>query len=158
MDLSPIFLANVDFGCGGLNRTEPEKKFDGKMTKRFLLNLKSFLVWMLRKATTKPIWWWERRFRYSVQREYMKLTPIGGNGNSILAVLTTPSTFDEALFAAWSWLRFLHLDFKLTLYVDGTVTDEMISKFSRIFPDSTVQSAKEYLLSLVNASTLAYDL
>ena len=100
--------------------------------------------WFWRKLTTRAVWRWERRFKYTVQRQASSLPPIApADGPHIMVVLTTPATFDEALFSGWSWLRFLHAEFRLEMYVDGEITASMQAKSDAIFPGARLLSVDD---------------
>ena len=99
-----------------------------------------------RKLTTRPVWWLERRRQYFIRHKILGFAPIGaGCGPAVLAVLTTPSTFLEALWVAWSWLRFLAPCVGLNLYVDGAVTAFQEQTVSRLFPGSVIYQVSTFL-------------
>ena len=58
-------------------------------------------------------------------------------------VLTTPQTLCDALWAAWSWYRFLRdEDCELHIAVDGPISDEERAAASHLFPGVSIDSAQ----------------
>jgi len=99
---------------------------------------------VVRKITTKPVWWWERRRSYPIRSLYDRLPPLFvRHGGRRFVVLTTPETLSDALWAAWSWYRFLRdEDCTLHISVDGTVSEAAIAAASRLFPGVSIDSAQ----------------
>lgn len=99
---------------------------------------------IISKLTTKPVWWWERKRSYSIRSRHVQLSPIPViHGARRFAVLTTPETFDDSLWTAWSWYRFLR-DERCSLHiaVDGVVSDDCRRVASRLFPGIQIDSAQ----------------
>ena len=99
---------------------------------------------LVSKITTKPVWWWERKRSYSIRSFYDRLPPLSVRpGGRRFVVLTTPETLSDALWAAWSWYRFLRdEDCALHISVDGTVSEAAIAAASRLFPGVSIDSAQ----------------
>lgn len=95
------------------------------------------------KLTTKPIWWWERRRSYPIRSHYNRLPPLPVKyGVRRFVVLTTPDTFSDALWTAWSWYRFLcDQGCELHIAVDGAISEEHRRAAIRLFPGIRVDSA-----------------
>lgn len=96
------------------------------------------------KLTTKPVWWWERKRNYPIRSQHAQLPPIPVvQASRRFAVLTTPETFDDALWTAWSWYRFLCDEgYSLHIAVDGIVSDSSRRVASRLFPGIHIDSAQ----------------
>lgn len=92
---------------------------------------------IIRKLTTRPVWWLETRRPYPIRDAWKRLPPIQAkNGPLSFAVLTTPRTFNDALWTAWSWLRFLKDAVRLEIYVDGSLDDKMRRSLDQLLPGS----------------------
>jgi hypothetical protein len=103
-------------------------------------------MFLLRKLTTKPVWWWERSRPYPIRRQWRDLPPVeAGPGPTTLAVLTTPQTFSDALWCGWSWLRFLREEVRLEIYVDGEVGNAERAAMARLLPGSMVADVRTLL-------------
>ena len=91
---------------------------------------------MLEKLLTRPVWQWERHRPYPVRQRFAQLPPIASApASKRFAVLTTPAALPDALWAAWSWFRFLQPEsFELHLAVDGTLPQEDLRKAGSLFP------------------------
>ena len=99
---------------------------------------------VVRKLLTKPVWWWERGRRFPVRSLYRQLPslPVEGSGLRFV-VLTAPETLGDALWAAWSWYRYLrHEDCKLEIAVDGVVSAAQSADAARMFPGLAVYPAE----------------
>lgn len=94
----------------------------------------------LSKLTTKPVWWWERTRSYPIRSRYDRLSPLPVKSGGIrFVVLTTPATLSDALWAAWSWYRFLQpLGFELQLAVDGESGEAGLRAARRLFPGVSI--------------------
>jgi hypothetical protein len=101
-------------------------------------------VSLVRKLLTKPIWWWERACNYRVRAQLKNLPPIGvRKGHKRFVVLATPETAHDALWAAWSWYRFLRKEgFELELAVDGEIAKPEATMAMRLFPGIAIHSAQ----------------
>lgn len=99
---------------------------------------------ILSKITTKPIWWWERRRSYPIRSCYDRLPPLPvKSGGMRFVVLTTPETLSDALWAAWSWYRFLRDEnCGLHIAVDGTISEGERAAAGRLFPGVSIDSAE----------------
>jgi hypothetical protein len=96
----------------------------------------------VRKIATKPVWWWERRLSYPIRSQFDRLPQLAvERGSKRFVVLTTPDTFGDAMWAAWSWYRFLQgRGFELQLVVDGEA--DQFTGAVRLFPGISVYSAQ----------------
>ena len=100
----------------------------------------------VRKLTTKPVWWMETRRSYPIRDSWTRLPSLpAANGPITFALLTVPGTFNDALWAAWSWLRFLGEAVHLELYLDGTPTDEMRQSLEKLLPGSSLFEATDVI-------------
>lgn len=99
---------------------------------------------VLSKITTRPVWWWERRRSYPIRSRYDRLPPLPvKSGRVRFVVLTTPETLSDALWAAWSWYRFLRdEDCELHIAIDGTISDAEIAAAHKLFPGVSIDSAQ----------------
>jgi len=98
----------------------------------------------VRKISTKPVWWWERRRSYPIRARFDRLPPIPVRpAPRKFVVLTTPSTLRDALWAAWSWYRYLRDEgFELLLAVDGSLSRSDSGSASRLFPGVSICEAR----------------
>jgi hypothetical protein len=105
---------------------------------------------MLKKLLTKPVWYWERKREYPIRQRYMELPSITVTPSSArLVVLTTPAALPDALWAAWSWYRFLQpIGFELHLAVDGDLEQSLQEQVSRIFPGIKVYNVNPVVAQL----------
>lgn len=96
------------------------------------------------KLTTKPVWWWERKRRYPIRSRCDQLPSLPvKQGNRRFVVLSTPDTFCDALWAAWSWYRFLRDEgWSLQVAVDGPVTEDDREAAIQLFPGVQIDSAQ----------------
>ncbi|MGB0063094.1 MAG: hypothetical protein WBP85_01500 [Terracidiphilus sp.] len=106
------------------------------------------------KLTTKPYWWWERKRSYPIRSRYDRLPPLPvKQGTRRFVVLTTPDTMSDALWAAWSWYRYLRdEDCSLQITVDGVISEDQREAASRLFPGILIDSAQwacEYVCARV---------
>jgi len=103
---------------------------------------------IVRKLTTKPVWWLETRRPYPIRNAWTRLPAIPAQNGSIpFAVLTTPQNFNDALWTAWSWVRFLGDTVRLEVYVDGTLHDEMRRSLDQILPGSGLFEATPAIMA-----------
>jgi len=103
---------------------------------------------IVRKLTTKPVWWLETRRPYPIRDAWKCLPPIEThNGPVPFAILTTPRTFNDALWTAWSWLRFLRNAVRLEIYVDGSLTEEMRESLGKLLPGSNLFEATPAIMA-----------
>ncbi len=99
-----------------------------------------------KKLTTKPVWYLERHRNYAIRRLGANLPSISClPSGTTLAVLTTPSTFDDSLWSAWSWLRYLGDLVALKIVVDGQAANEQRELVSRLFPNGILITAEDQL-------------
>lgn len=105
--------------------------------------------WLLKKLTTKPMWYLDRCRPYPIRRKVLDFEPIEGKGDVTLAVLSTPSTVLDGLWSAWSTMRFLSSLVKLHLFVDGPILANYRSMADMLFPGSQVTNVREYVADSV---------
>ncbi|MGD0345839.1 MAG: hypothetical protein ABSA85_03730 [Terracidiphilus sp.] len=105
---------------------------------------------IVRKLTTKPVWWWERKRQYSIRFRHDLLPPLTVEKGPVqFAVLTTPEALNDALWAAWSWYRFLQPHgFELQLAVDGEIAETERSAAQRLFPGVSIYDVNPIIASL----------
>ena len=99
---------------------------------------------IISKLTTKPVWWWERKRSYPIRSRYDRLPPLPvKHGARRFVILTTPDTFSDALWSAWSWYRFLRDEgCSLHIAMDGAVSENHRSAATRLFPGIQLDSAQ----------------
>jgi len=102
---------------------------------------------IFRKLTTKPVWRWERRRQYPIRLRHDLLPQVVvGKGPVQFAVLTTPEALNDALWAAWSWYRFLQPHgFELQLAVDGELAQADMCAVRRLFPGIVVYNVNSMI-------------
>lgn len=98
---------------------------------------------VIRKLTTRPIWKWEKARRYPIKQRWENLPPVTATGSLPMVVLTTPATFPDAMWTAWSWLRFLAADVRLELAIDGEATPDQRRGLGMLFPGARLVEARE---------------
>jgi hypothetical protein len=103
---------------------------------------------LVRKLLTRPIWQWERGHNYRLRAQFKSLPPIAvRKGGKRFVVLTTPGTVHDALWASWSWYRFLKNEgFELELAVDGEISKQECAEAMRLFPGIAIHSAQSSCL------------
>jgi len=98
-------------------------------------------IW--RKLTTKPVWYLETRRSYPIRRDRKLFSPIRADqGPAIFVIMATPGTLDEAIWCAWSWLRFIAHEVRLAIYIDGPVGTEERQIVEGLFPGCTITDAR----------------
>jgi len=102
---------------------------------------------LIRKLTTRPIWWWERNRRYAIRRLWSKLPPRDSlqDATQTIIVLTTPNMLDEAAWSAWSWTTHLGDRFATRIIVDGPFGNGFLSEVRRVLPGASVESSSALL-------------
>src|SRR5690242_4127546 len=105
---------------------------------------------VMRRLFTKPIWWWERKRSYPVRNRYPALPPIAvKHGPLRLVVLTTAAAMNDALWAAWSWYRYLQPEhFDLHLAIDGSIRESEQVAAQRLFPGASIYSVEPLVASM----------
>jgi hypothetical protein len=105
---------------------------------------------MLRKLLTRPIWWWERKRPYPIRSRFDLLPPLGVvKGRARFVVLTTPPALHDAMWAAWSWYRYLRPHgFELQLAVDGKLTEQDAAAARQLFPGISISEVEKVLAPL----------
>ncbi len=69
--------------------------------------------------------------------------------------MTTPGTFDDALWCAWSWLRFLAREVRLAIYIDGPVGTRERQAVETLFPGGTITNARTVISETEDLSSAA---
>jgi hypothetical protein len=100
---------------------------------------------LLRKLTTRPVWKWEKSRPYPIRQRWPDLPAVPATGALPLVILTTPTGFDDAMWAAWSWLRFVGPDVRFELVVDGEPTAEQRAALERLSPGARMVTRRELL-------------
>jgi hypothetical protein len=100
---------------------------------------------LLRKLTTRPVWNWEKRRPYPIRKRWHALPAVPATGPLPMVMLTTPGGFDDAMWAAWSWLRFMAADVRFDLVVDGEPTAGQRAGLERLCPGATLVTRRELL-------------
>jgi hypothetical protein len=108
----------------------------------------------VRKILTKPIWWWERKSRYPIRVQFHRLPPIPVRPSARhLVVLCTPESLHDALWAAWSWYRFLHdRQFELRIVVDGSVPESETAAACKLFPGLRIFNVERDVASVLEST------
>ncbi len=108
---------------------------------------------VIRKLLTKPVWWWERHRSYPVRSQFDRLPPVAVQKTAKwFAVLTTPAAFQDALWTAWSWYRYLHhRQFELHFVFDGNLTLAEESTAHRLFPGVRIDCAATVIADLLRS-------
>ena len=98
---------------------------------------------MLKKLTTKPVWYWERYRPYPIINAWKHLPaqPSTSSSSLVLAILTTPSTLYMAAWSAYSWRRNIGVSVSIRIYVDGRVNPIFANSLSSVLPGVEVYSA-----------------
>jgi hypothetical protein len=99
---------------------------------------------ILRKLSTRPVWWWERGRSYPIRWRYEQLPPLPVTGKRVrFVVLTSPETLCDALWSAWSWYRYLrHAGCRLEIAVDGVVSAAQSAAAAQLFPGIAIYPAE----------------
>jgi hypothetical protein len=88
----------------------------------------------------------ERNWPHRVKNRVFGLPPIAsGPRERKLVVLCEPRTFADGCWSAWSWMRWVHEDLALRLFVDGPVSPEGRARFGALFPGAEIASLPEFL-------------
>jgi hypothetical protein len=105
---------------------------------------------ILRKLTTKPVWRWELKRPYPIRLRHDLLPSIPVTQGPVkFAVLTTREALNDALWAAWSWYRFLQpKGFELQLAVDGELDVAEKRVVQRLFPGISVYDVNPVIARL----------
>ena len=105
---------------------------------------------IVRKLTTKPVWWRERKRQYPIRLRHDLLPPLAVEKGPVqFAILTTPEALNDALWAAWSWYRFLKPHgFELQLAVDGEIKEAEQCAVQRLFPGISVYNVNPIIARL----------
>ncbi len=104
---------------------------------------------IVRKAVTRPLWWWHKRRPWPVRRRVLRLPPrpVAPEAGTRLVTQVTPGDMVDAAWMAHSFLR--HLDcspahrLALSLYLDSTDADAIATaagRWQQMFPGSAVHS------------------
>ncbi|MGG6263574.1 hypothetical protein ACQ4M3_16305 [Leptolyngbya sp. AN03gr2] len=85
----------------------------------------------------------QRNFPYPIKNYIHCLPPIHTpTEGTLLVILTQHKTFVEALWTAYSWLKFLAEKPALRVVMDGDVTQVERRRFSKLFPNGTIESVE----------------
>jgi hypothetical protein len=89
---------------------------------------------------------WGRNRPRLIRRRVLAFPPIASQPEfPQLVVLCEAGKFTDGLWAAWSWMRFLHRHLRLHLFVDGAISGEQRHEFERLFPGAEMTSVGAYL-------------
>lgn len=99
---------------------------------------------ILRRGTTKPIWWFERNRPYPIRGAWRRLprTPVPTSSRLKLLVLATPPACDEAAWCCWSWARNSGLSHSLELQIDGVADGPFVDRISEVVPGIEVKEVQ----------------
>jgi hypothetical protein len=103
---------------------------------------------LFRKLTTRPVWNWEKKRSYPIRQQWHDLPPMPATGALPLVMLTTPGGFDDVMWAAWSWLRFVGPDVQFHLIIDGEPTPGQRSALERLSPGAQLVSRRDLLAQI----------
>lgn len=88
----------------------------------------------------------QRNLPRPARRDILRFTPVtGATTGPRLAVLCEPRTRWDALWAMWSFLRFLGPQVRPALFVDGPLDLAWEKQASRLFPDVQIHSVPMWL-------------
>jgi hypothetical protein len=104
---------------------------------------------VLRKLTTKPVWWWERKRNYGIRARFDRLPPIPVHRAAHrFVVLTSQSGLNDALWTAWSWYRYLcDAHFELQFITDGETSRAEKATMERLFPGVMISGVETIIAS-----------
>jgi hypothetical protein len=107
----------------------------------------------MRRVFTRPLWWWERRRNYGIRSRFNRLPPLPVSpARRSLVVLTTPQSFRDAIWTAWSWYRFLnHEEFELQFVTSAELDKAAIAAIQKVFPGVRIREA-ESVIAVANLS------
>ncbi len=100
---------------------------------------------LLRKLTTRPVWNWEKRRPYPIRKQWHGLPAVPATGALPMVMLATPGGFDDAMWAAWSWLRFVGSEVRFDLVLDGEPRAGQPAGLERLSPGATLVTRQELL-------------
>jgi hypothetical protein len=114
----------------------------------------SFWIRSVRKLFTRPVWWRERNRRYPIRSQFGQLPPIPvQQAARLLVVLCIPETLQDAMWAAWSWYRFLHNQrFELRILIDGGIPEPGAAVARELFPGIRILGVEAAVSSLLVSS------
>lgn len=138
----PIFRPNAVEGLSSIHSSTHFKEVLAVSQGHFIGewldegNKLQFSEFVIKKLLTRPIWWWERRRSYPVRSQFDRLPPVAvKKAEKRFVVLTTSAAFEDALWSAWSWYRYLHRgQFELRIVIDGEIAQAEESAARRLFP------------------------
>ena len=120
------------------------------------LNMARHVPWwhrgLVRKAVTRPRWWWQQRRPWPVRRRVFRLPAhvvATESGTTRLVVQAAPHSLDDAAWAAYSFLRQLDRPGErlgLTLYLDTAdpaTLARAAAQWQRLFPGAEVLDTHE---------------
>lgn len=99
----------------------------------------------------RPVRFLETHYWYPVRRRFDLLPPIRCASTpdaGVLLVLTTPASWYDAVWSAWSYLRYLGGRLHLTIACDGVPPLELTAAAFRLFPGSEVINVRTLVASL----------
>ena len=82
-----------------------------------------------------------RNFPWPIRRRILDAPPIRPKGGVRLLILTTPKTWLDCLWSAYSWSYFAGDEFSPNILVDGTVSQKMREQCARILPGVPISDA-----------------
>lgn len=102
------------------------------------------LATILRRSTTKPVWWFERKRPYPIRSTWSNLppVPVSTNSNLKLLVLATPHACNEAAWCCWSWAKNCGIAHALELRIDGTCDERFAKRLSAVVPGTMTSSIR----------------
>ena len=107
---------------------------------------------VVRKAVTRPLWWWHQHRPWPVRRRVFRLPPHAVAAEETanrLVVQAAPHSLEDAAWAAYSFLHHLDLPGEplgLTLYVDTTdpaTLAQAAARWQGLFPGARVAGTLE---------------
>lgn len=108
--------------------------------------MKSWVKHPLAHRLSRYVNSWARNRPRWIRRRVLDFPPMPSEPRpTVLAVLCEPDKFTDGLWCAWSWMRFLHPNVQLQLFVDGAVSADNRRAFDRLFPGAEVLSLPEFL-------------
>jgi hypothetical protein len=107
-----------------------------------------FHRWLFRKLTVRPARFVEAHYWYPIRQRARALPPVACGpraGDAILLVLTTPASYLDAVWSAWSHQRYFERRLGLVVACDGAPPRRLIELCRRVLPGAEVLDARVFL-------------
>lgn len=107
----------------------------------------------------RPVRFLETHYWYPVRKRIDLLPPVrcaATSRDGELLILTTPGSWYDAIWSAWSYLRYFADRLHLTIACDGVPPAGLVAAVPRIFPGADVIDARAFVASLDDGEQLRY--